>query len=332
MRPFYILICILIQTISHADFFQTIPKTELHIHLGGAIPLPYLLSIATPEQAATLQERLNWVQQRVPYRDVFSVFSCVSQIINTEEKLQNGTIALCRDLEADGVFYAEIRTSLKDLGHGYEAYLTSVLNGINQANSDQFIGKLILSLHRSSTPEMARTTIDLAIKYQTQGIVGIDISGDSTMGEIQNIINELIRAKEHGLFITLHIGEHPDETNQLQLLQILQPERIGHAVHLTPEATEWIRQNRTPIELCLSSSYLCRFIENYHDHPALSLMREGHPITICTDDPLIFNTSPSKELSLFYDIAEITTEETVEIIEKSINFTFYDCRKVGCSV
>jgi len=41
---------------------------------------------------------------------------------------------------------------------------------------------------------MAKLTVDLALKYHTQGVVGIDISDLSTIGDINAIIPELLRA------------------------------------------------------------------------------------------------------------------------------------------
>jgi len=38
--------------------------------------------------------------------------------MNTEERLEKGTEALCRALDEDGVVYAEIRTGLKNFGNG----------------------------------------------------------------------------------------------------------------------------------------------------------------------------------------------------------------------
>lgn len=55
---------------------------------------------------------------------------------------------------------------------------------------------LLLSLQRNSSPTIARTIIDLALKYQNRGVVGIDFSGDSTLGKNESILTELVRAIE----------------------------------------------------------------------------------------------------------------------------------------
>lgn len=301
---------------------QKLPKAELHLHLGGSFPLDYLLTIATPNQQLALKRDLEWISNRVPYHDGFKVFSLISQIVNSDDKLEKGTEALCRELERDGVIYAEIRTGLKDLGNGYEGYLQSVLRGMLKCKSDTFDARLLLSLQRASTHEQAKRTVDLALKYKDKGIVGIDISGDSTLGCIDTIMPELQRAKAQGLYLTLHLGESPKETAQKELLEILKPDRIGHGVFVSPDALDWILEHRIPIEICLSSSYLVQMTEGYALHPGLKLHSLGHPIAVCTDDPLIFSTTLSSELMLLKEYASYSYAEIEAIAESSLDYAF----------
>lgn len=308
--------------------WQKFPKAELHLHLGGSFPLDYLLEIATPHQKIALQRDLEWISNSVPYHEGFKVFSLISQIVNSDEKVEKGTEALCYELQQDGVIYAEIRTGLKDLGNGYEGYLQSVLKGMQKGTSDIFQARLLLSLQRASTFEQAKCTIDLALKYKNQGIVGIDISGDSTIGCIENIASQLLRAKAHGLYLALHLGESPKETTQKELLEMLKPDRIGHGVFLEASALDWIVEHQVPIEVCLSSSFLVQMTDGYGSHPALGLHSHGHPIAICTDDPLIFSTTLSKELKLLQEYGGFSDAEVEEIAWASFDFAFLSFKEM----
>jgi adenosine deaminase len=310
-----------------SDYFKKLPKAELHIHLGGAYPLDYLLSIATEEQGNELKTTLNLIKERVAYHDVFTCFNIIAHIVNSTDKVQHGVEALYTSLQEDGVIYAEIRTGLKNLQSpnnsslftGYEEYLKAVLTGIQNKSSDQFQAKLLLSLQRSSSLEMARTTVDLAIKYQHLGVVGIDISGDSSLGQIGTIFSELMRAKANGLSLALHIGESPDESEQLYLLETLRPERIGHGVHLSPDARDWILKQKIPLEVCLTSSVLVEMISDFREHPGIAYFSQGHPIVLCTDDPLLFSTTLSQELMLAHQSGGLSLEDIEKITEGSFN-------------
>lgn len=298
---------------SLVNAFQELPKAELHLHLGGSYPKDYLFSIADQVQREELEKNLEWIAGGVNYNDAFRAFQLISQIVNTEEKVQKGAEALCITMKNDRVAYAEIRTGLKDLGQGQEAYLKAVLNGIQTQLSSDFQAAVLLSLQRSSSREVAQKTVDLALKYRDQGVVGIDISGDSTLGHVDAFLPELVRAKEAGLLFVVHMGESPHEKDQMYLLEALQPARIGHGVHLSSEAQEWVLKHRTPVEVCLTSSVLVKMVESYDQHPGLQLFRQGHPIVLCTDDPLLFSTSLTQELQFAHTHGGLSVDEVKSI-------------------
>ncbi len=299
---------------------QRLPKAELHLHLSGAYPKDYLFSIATEKQQEALENALRKIREGLDYHEVFHVFQLVHQIIHSEEKVQKGVEALCLALKEDGVHYVEIRSGLKNLGQGTEAYLNAILSGISTHNSDMFQATLLLSLQRNSPVSVVRETIDLALKYKNQGVIGIDISGDSTIGEVDLILPELLRAKQAGLPFVLHIGESPGEQDQITLLMALKPSRIGHGVYLSSNATEWVLSNKIPLEVCLTSSVLVRMINQHDEHPGIHFFKQGHPIVFCTDDPLLFSTSLSQELLLAHKKAGLSKEDVEKIARNSLQY------------
>jgi adenosine deaminase len=301
--------------------FHQLPKAELHLHLGGSFPKDYLLSIASAAQQEELIHALDLVAQGINYHAGFQVFGVIARIVNSEEKLQSGVSSLCKCLERDNVRYVEIRTGLKDLGQGTEGYLKAVLRGIHENASTQLKANVVLSLQRSSSKAMVHETIDLGLKYRDQGVIGIDISGNAAIGQIDQIIPDLLRAKKSGLAFTVHIGEVPEETDQMLLLTLLEPKRVGHGVHLCQEAKEWILKHRIPLEVCLTSSVLVKMIADYKQHPGLEFFRLGHPIVFCTDDPLLFSTTLSQELSYAHRLCGLTAEEIERLVDLSFHYT-----------
>jgi adenosine deaminase len=300
--------------------FQQLPKAELHLHLGGSFPKEFLFSIATKLQQEQIKESLELISQRIDYNRAFHIFGLIAEVVNSEEKLENGVHHLCLSLKKDHVHYVEIRTGLKNLGKGPEEYLKAVLRGIEAHASEQFKANIVLSLQRSSSLEMTKETIDLALKYRDQGVVGLDISGNSTVGNIEKIMPELIRAKEEGIPFIVHMGETPSEIDQLHLLTQLEPKRIGHGVYLNNEAKEWILRHKTPLEICLTSSVLGKMIDEYKQHPGFDFFRLGHPIAFCTDDPLLFSTTMSQEL-VYAQIAGMSKEDIQQIVKKSFDYS-----------
>lgn len=324
----------ILNTIIHADSIKKLPKAELHLHLTGSYPLSYLQKIASNNNLNKEYKHLvsgldNLAKRNVTYHEGFKYFLLVEQLVNTYEKVENGVVALGEELIKDGVAYAEIRTGLKDLGKGHEEYLKAVLRGIDRCPKNIKL-KLIISLRRNTDIALAKKTIDLAINYKKQGVVGIDVSGDSTIGNITEIITELQRAKKASLFLTLHLGESPKEIDnadkqleQAEILEQLNPDRIGHGVFLSPQARQWVLKHSIPLEVCITSSIIAGMIERINDHPGIEYyLKHKHPIIIGTDDPLLFQTTLTKEYHKIMDLDEINLAQVKEIILKSFEFAF----------
>ncbi len=280
-----------------------VPKCDLHIHLGGSFPLSYLKEIAEPTDFSALTVFLNQIalKEGTDYHIAFGAFALVAKIVNNLEKVENGTVALCRQMAADGVVYVELRTGLKDFGSGYEAYLNSVMSGVDRGCAGSSLRvTLILSLKRNSSEFLARETLRLILKYRDWGVVGLDLSDDALLGDRQGLNSIIEEVHRNNIPIALHLGECAEETEEQQMteLETLRPARIGHGVFLCERAKQWIYERRLPIEMCLSSAVQAHMIQRPEDHPALQLALDGYPVIICTDDPLIFATDHVKETKM----------------------------------
>jgi len=166
--------------------------------------LEYLESIANSDQLHELKTCIKRIEEKQDYDEAFRIFDLgfirfifnissdiywylcfrhylqtVSEIVNTDEKIEEGTVQVYRFLAEDRIVYAELRTGLKDLGNGYESYLQSVLRGIERGSLlyPTLKVKLVLSLRRNSNVSFAQETILLLKRYRESGIVGLDISG-----------------------------------------------------------------------------------------------------------------------------------------------------------
>lgn len=310
------------------------PKAELHLHFTGAVPLWYLESIADSDEMRkeydALVQNLDVLASGVDYHDSFRYFSHAYKLLNTYKKIENGIIAIAKEQLDDNVVYVEVRSGLRDLGDGLEEYLRSLLRGIERCPPGIAV-KLILSLRRDTPADVAQSIVDLAISYKDQGVVGIDVSGDSTVGDISNITPALRKAKEHGLGLSLHLGESFDEIDskekrakQAEILEILQPDRIGHGVYLSRQSVNWLLQHpNIPIEVCPSSSVLTGMIPKHNEHPGFVYhLDDAHPIIICTDDPLLFQANLTDEYMQFLQQQGVTLEKIKHMISGAFNFTF----------
>lgn len=300
-------------------------KTELHAHLGGAISTSFINSCCNTQDYDLLLEFISNLRSGMDYTKAFEAFNMIGRILNSNQRIEEAAFDFCQNQYNDKVTFSEIRTGLKRLdGKGFEEYLTAVLRGLNRGMQEYPIHvNLILSLRRNSTIEDANETIDLAIKYRDMGITGIDISGESTKGDGSGIFEALQKAKNNGFSITLHIGENCNENPEQQMKELtqIQPERIGHAVFLCPEAYQWIEEKQIVVEACIRSALSVSMINNPGDHPAFTLFKKGHPVVFCTDDSTLFGTL-SEELALVAYLCNLTIENVIEMQKKALEYSF----------
>jgi adenosine deaminase len=320
------LICRISQIAAAATIqeIKKINKVELHLHLGGAWPIDFLQSIAQPDIFAQLCHCLDLIEQGIDYKQSFQVFNIIGNIVNTDDRVENGVVALCDNLAADGVTYVEMRTGLKDVGSGLEGYLNAVLRGLERGcDKTGLKAAVLLSLRRDTSAQIACQTVHLVQKYRNKNVIGLDLSGISVQGNGDGIIEAINLAKKNNIPIALHIGESPEETAEQQMkeLRLIQPARIGHGVFLCPEALGWIKEHKIPIELCLTSAIKV-MLSGDQNHPALKLLSSNHPVAICTDDPLIFRTSLSRECALVAHINNLTLEDIITLQDNAQRYCF----------
>jgi len=103
---------------------------------------------------------------------------------------------------------------------------------------------LIVSIDRRNTAAEAEEVVDLAIKHQSAGVVGVDLCGDPSKGDIRIFESAFRRAKAAGLKMTLHFAETPGSSSdeELQTLLSWHPDRLGHVINVKEEFQEEIKR------------------------------------------------------------------------------------------
>ncbi len=143
---------------------------------------------------------------------------------------------------------------------------------------------------------------------------GIDLAGDESKGNFEEIRMAFLRAMNFNLNITIHAGETSDVSSIYKAIYYLNAERIGHGLKLIEDNSllNKIRERKIAIELCPSSNFqICNFKDNYYknkyntngfnneqlkEYPLKYYLDNGLRITINTDNPGISRTNITNEL------------------------------------
>ncbi|KAI1933532.1 hypothetical protein LOZ65_000165 [Ophidiomyces ophidiicola] len=173
------------------------------------------------------------------------------------EGLRYSTRRVLQGFQDDGVRYLELRTTPRE-NQRHEVskndYVSAVLDVIDEFENDQMSTYLILSIDRTKSAASALEVVDLAVEYKGRGVVAVELSGDPSRGEVSIFKDAFARAKEHGLYVTLHFAETASSScpAELETLLSFQPERLGHVINVLNEFKEDIARRKVALELCLS--------------------------------------------------------------------------------
>lgn len=153
---------------------------------------------------------------------------------------------------------------------------------------------LILSIDRRNSASEALDVVDLALRFRDEGVVGIDLCGDPSVGDVSIFAEAFARTRAAGLKITLHFAEVATQAvvkserlpeGELMMLLGCAPDRIGHVIHVPEEVKAVVRERRLGLELCLSCNVHAKMMvgekRGYGDHHFGEWVGSECPVVLC---------------------------------------------------
>jgi len=203
----------------------------------------------------------------------------------------------------DGLAYLEVRCSPNKYYQGFLHDFHQALIADDHA-PDPIIRLIIIADRRrdDDIPAVVRMALN-AFQTYPKFVVGLDMAGDEQRGDPQKLAQYFTAAFEACLRITIHAGEGESADKIWKSAYHLHADRIGHGLTLVEnqELAKRFRDRRICLELCPTSN---REVVGYHDpdnpgsaaiYPLRKLMDMGVPLTLCTDNPGISQTTLAEE-------------------------------------
>jgi len=296
---------------SQLEKYHQIPKVDLHRHLEGAIRISTLMELARAlEITLPLQPSLHSLVQMQPEEDqnfsnFLAKFSTLRLFYRTPEIIRRITYEAVADAASDHVLHLELIFTPVALSRARGFALAEVMDWVAesalQAGQDYGIStRLIASVNRHESVELAEETANLAVERISKGIVGLNLAGNEAEFSALPFATVFRQAKKAGLAISIHAGEWGGAGNVREALEELHADRIGHGIRILedPRVVALARQKGTTFEVCITSNFQTGSIPNLKQHPILKMLDAGLIVTINTDDPSISQISLSDEYRL----------------------------------
>ncbi len=321
--------------VRHPDFYRAIPKVELHRHLEGSLRLTTLLEIGRShglDVAGTARLRsLVQVGSSEPYtfENFLSKFETLRLFYRSPEVISRVAQEAISDAALDNVRYMELRFTPMALSKAQGFSLAAVMDWVCEGArlAEQATGvkiRLIASVNRHESLEIAEQVVLLAIERQHKGIVGVDLAGNEAHFSGLPFAGLFTDARQSGMHITVHAGEWAGAQNVADAILQLGAERIGHGVRVLedPYVMGIAREHSTVFEVCITSNYQSGVVQALEEHPLNRMLAAGLKVTLNTDDPCVSQITLGNEYKIACEFLGLSMDALQERILISARAAF----------
>ncbi len=199
--------------------YRALPKVELHRHLEGTLRLDTMLDIARqhgitiPADILRLSSLVQMQEEeKYSFQTFLSKFNTLRLFYRSPEVINRITREAIEDAARDNVKYMELRLTPVALSRAERFPLHDVIDWVvtsAHAAAKEFgvLVKLIASVNRHESAELAEQVSWLAVQHKDDGIVAIDLAGNEAEFKSEPFYGVFKEAKQAGLRVTIHAGE-----------------------------------------------------------------------------------------------------------------------------
>jgi adenosine deaminase len=299
------------------DALRRAPKALLHDHLDGGVRATTVVELAREYgydklPTTDVEELSAWFHRGAKRNDLvlyLETFAHTVGVMQHRAALERVAYECARDLEADGVVYAEVRFAPElhlegglTLDEVVDAVLAGFALGVEGTGLTLYG---ILSAMR--TAARSQEIAELAVRWRDRGVVGFDIAGAEAGFPPTRHLDAFQYVKQQNFHATIHAGEAFGLPSIWEALQWCGAERLGHGVRIVDDVrveegqmhlgglATYIRDRRIPLELCPTSNVNTGVVSSIAEHPIGLLRRLRFRVTVNTDNRLMSDTTMTRE-------------------------------------
>lgn len=278
---------------------------DLHVHLRGTMSAATARRLAVRNGIALPESLLaapgyGWTD----FSSFLQAYDEVASVVATAVDLQEVAYDYLMSAASEGTGYVEFMLSTPHEGRTGAPFgdqLVAIDAAADRALEEARIEcRIIATAVRHLGPEAATVAARTAARRGSRRLVGFGLTGDERQYETALFREAFAIARAEGLRTTAHAGEHLGAETIIKAIELLGLDRIGHGVRAAEslEVMQKLAGLGTPLEVCIASNVALGVCPDVGEHPVATLAETGCVITLGTDDPAFFATSPAREYAL----------------------------------
>ncbi len=140
-----------------------------------------------------------------------------------------------------------------------------------------------------------------------------------------------VKARAANMKLKAHVGEFTGAEEIRRTVEILELDEVQHgiAAATSKEIMRWLAKNKIQLNVCPTSNVMLGSVEKLACHPIRILYDNGIPVTINTDDLMIFGQSVSEEYRNLYRAGVFSPKALDEIRRASLCKVPQDNLQIG---
>lgn len=309
-----------------------LPKAHLHLHFTGAMRPSTMERLAQEKGVRLPAHLLEEEPLRVPANErgwfrFQRSYDAARALVRSEEVMRTIVREAAEDDLAEGSRRLEIQvdpTSYAPFVGGITPALEIILDEAAAVWKELGIEvAVIVSSSRIRHPLDARTLARLAARHSGEGpgkVIAFGLSNDERAGETAQFAPAFRIARNAGLVGVPHGGELLGPAHAMEVVNYLQPARLGHGVRLaeSPADLAQVVEQGIALEVCPASNVSLGVYESIADVPLRNLIQAGATVALGADDPLLFRSRLVDQYQLARTELGFSDQQLAELARCSI--------------
>jgi adenine deaminase len=321
------------------EFFRSVPKPELHVHLTGAVEPKTLIALAKKNAIALPVDDVEaQLYKRGKGKDVETILPTLKIICESlleTDDFRRIAYDTQKSAALVGVHYREIFWNPTDHatigGVSYQAALSGLKAGLKEAEQDYgIIGRLIPSIDRESSPEAGVEMVEWVIANPCSEVIGIGMDYMEINNPPEKFWKAYQLARQSGLRCTAHAGEFLEPARNVETcLDLLKCERIDHGYTIidNPELVQRCRNEGMIFTVVPTNTTYLKVLAGQDFskvHPLRKMADMGLKIFPNSDDPPLHHTDPARAFADMITEFGFTLANTRDFLCNAIDAAWVD--------
>jgi adenosine deaminase len=308
------------------SFIQSLPKTETHLHVEGALPYELLRDWQPdtyPANPAFRQRGHRYASFDDFNRQLF--FHAKPWFTSAERYHQAARVMFAQHV-AENVKYVETSFHLPMTGF-INVPGPEIIAAIKSAAPAGLAVRVFTGMLRSDLSGPLRPLIDQLHTWDS--LDGVDLHGVEQLPTAPDTAQVWAKLRAAGKVTKCHAGEFDGPARVREAIEVLGVSRIQHGVRAVedPAVVRLAAERGVTFDVCPISNVGLQVVPNMASHPLRRLGEAGIRCTISTDDPLCFGNSLNEEYAAIAQGLGYTRPELAQLARNGFEVASLDARE-----